>query len=108
MTNAMIVLMESVRLMEEGVLSGTGKKFKTDDGKEFELPEPIHTYQTWKKKGYQVKKGEKAIAQFPIWKYTTKKDSEMSEDEAQENGFCFMKNSSWFKFSQVEEIKNES
>lgn len=107
MTNAMIILLESVKLMEAGILKSTGEKFKTDDGKEFELPEPIHTYQAWKSIGYRVKKGEKAIAQFPIWKYTKKKDKDMSEEEAQDNGFCFMKTASWFKYSQVEKIETE-
>lgn len=33
---------------------------------------PIATYQEWKKRGYQVKKGEKSIIIF-IWKHKDKK-----------------------------------
>lgn len=108
MTNAMIVLLESVKLMEQGVLKPTGQKViveMADGNKEYDVPEPIHTYQTWKSLGYQVKKGEKAVAQFPIWKYTKKKSKDMSEDEAQENGYCFMKLSSWFKAEQVQKME---
>lgn len=54
---------------------------------------------------YQVKKGQKAIAQFPIWKYTSKKKAEeVSEEEAQARGYCFMKMSSFFSTKQVEPI----
>ena len=106
MTNFMIILTESIKLMEEGILQPTDETFTTEDGKGLKIPETIHTYNKWKSLGYQVKKGEKNIAQFPIWKYTSKKNPEMSEEEAQEKGFCFMKMSSWFKQSQVEVIKN--
>ena len=67
--------------------------------------EEIHTYAHWKSLGYQVKKGEKAIAQFPVWKYTSKKKAEeVSEEEAQARGYCFMKLSSFFSTKQVEPI----
>lgn len=107
MSNFMIILLESVKLMEEGVLEPTDETIKTEDGKEYKVPEPIHTYNGWKSRGYQVKKGEKNIAQFPIWKYTNKKSAEMSEEEAQEKGYCFLKTSSFFKASQVELIEGE-
>ena len=56
MTNAMIILMESVKLMEEGKLKGTGKfvEIETQDGKkQMEIPEAIHTYAKWKELGYE-------------------------------------------------------
>lgn len=108
MTNAMIILLESVKLMEAGLISGTGEKMVVKDSEgneqELDIPEQIHTYQRWKSLGYQVRRGQKAIAQFPIWKYTSKKTKEMSEEEAQEGGYCFMKLSSFFKAEQVERI----
>lgn len=111
MTNAMIILNESVKLLEKGVLKGTGEKIKMvieRDGKEvekeLEMPEEIHTYQSWKSKGYQVKHGEKAIAQFPIWKYKVKKAK--TEDE-EDTSIMFLRLSSFFKFSQVEKIEEE-
>ena len=76
MTNKMIILLESVKLMEEGKIKGSGVKCLTPEGKEVELPEPIHTYQTWKALGYQVKKGSKAVTQFPVWKHINIKDKD--------------------------------
>lgn len=111
MTNAMIILLESVKLMEAGVIKGSGIKGTTPEGKEIELPEKIHTYQAWKQLGYQVKKGSKAVAQFPVWKYITGKlkEAEVRDDvdvEKNENkGYCHMKVASFFTREQVEEIK---
>ena len=34
---------------------------------------PIATYQQWKKRGYQVKQGEKSIMTILIWKHKDKK-----------------------------------
>ena len=106
MTNYMIILTESIKLMDEGILEPTDETITTEDGKQLQVPETIHTYNKWKSLGFQVKKGEKNIAQFPIWKYTSKKNPEMTEEEAQANGFCFLKMSSFFKQSQVEVINN--
>lgn len=52
-----------------------------------------------------MKKGQKAKAQFPIWKYTSKKDKDMTEEEAQQNGYCFLKTASFFTREQVEKIE---
>ena len=113
MTNARIILNESVRLMEEGVLKGTGKfvVIEEEDGstRQIEMPEPIHTFQKWKELGYVVKKGEKSNIKFPIWKHTTK---EKPEEELTGNPIedapitnMFMKLSSFFTFAQVEKIE---
>ena len=106
MTNAMIVLVESVKLMEDGVIGGSGIKGMVPDAdgneKEIELPEAIHTFQTWKKLGYQVKKGEKAVAKFPIWKHTAAKHNDEGEEEKPSR--MFMKTAAWFTISQCEVI----
>ena len=116
MTNSMIILLESVKLMEEGILKSTGEKIVielADGKKELDVPEPIHTYQAWKSMGYQVKKGSKAVAQFPIWKYINSKmkEAEVRDDvdvEQNENkGYCRMKTASFFKADQVEKIQSE-
>ena len=119
MTNEMIILHESIRLMEEGTLKGSGQcgKIETDLGTvEIELPEAIHTFNGWKARGYQVKKGEKSSIKFPIWKHTTKMldtntgnaemdkmNTEINEQGGQTN--MFMKVSAFFTFEQVEPIK---
>ena len=114
MTNANIILGESIRLMAEGVLEGTGEMLtvKYDDGHSevIEVPEPIHTYQAWKALGYQVRKGEKAIAKFMIWKYAEKKAKEGIPEIAVKEGDVIkrnmiMKTAAFFKMSQVERIK---
>ena len=119
MTNAQIILNESIRLMEEGILKGTGQfvQIETADGiQEIELPEDIHTFNGWKQLGYSVKKGEKSNIKFPIWKHTRKMLStdtgnpEMDKMNAMTNEQggkvnMFMQMSSWFTSSQVEPIK---
>ena len=113
MTNAQIIFTESQKLMEAGVIGSTGRTIKAvvidKDGneqeKEFHEPEPIHTYAGWKERGYQVQKGEKAIAQFVIWKQVTKKAKDESEQDEKK---MFMKKASWFKFSQVQKIEGDN
>lgn len=112
MTNAMIILLEQTKLAEEGILQYTGRMIDAVNvmtGEPTQIPEiqPIHTYNGWKARGFQVKKGEKAVAKFPIWKYTKRKTKEMAEEEAQQKGYCFMKMSAWFTDTQVEQIKAE-
>lgn len=112
MTNAMIILNESVRLMEQGVLKGTGEYVTVvnGDGEEvnLEMPEPIHTFNGWRALGYTVKKGEKSAIKFPIWKYTEKKKPEEEktgnpvEDAPVTN--MFLKVSAFFRFDQVEKM----
>ena len=112
MTNAQIILQESIKLMKENKIKGTGEFIvieKEDGTKEkMEMPEQIHTFATWKKLGYIVKKGEKAVAKFPIWKYTEKQKPEEEitgnpiEDAPITN--MFMKMSAFFTAEQVEKI----
>ena len=106
-TNAMIIFNASQQLLADGKLKPTGRmmEFETPEGEVMMVPEAeaIHTYEHWKEIGYQVRKGEKAVASFQIWKYT-KKGKEMPEDDAQEKGFCFMKTAFWFSQSQVDRV----
>ena len=90
MTNTAIIISNMEILIHDGVITADNV---------------IHTYQHWQSLGYQVKKGEKAIAKFPIWKYTKGKKKDMTEDEAQAAGYCFMKNAAWFSDQQVEKIE---
>lgn len=116
MTNAQIVFNESVKLMEKGLIKGTGQfvTVKMDDGtkKQLEIPESIHTFAAWKSCGRQVKKGQHAIASFTIWKHA--KASKKARQEAEKNGDAepggrmFMKNAFFFTFDQTEPIKKEA
>ena len=67
------------------------------------FPEPIHTFQGWKERGYVVKKGEKSEIKITIWKHAVKK-TEVDGEEV-ETGSMFMKTAAFFKFSQVEKLK---
>ena len=122
MTNEMIILSNSLRLMEEGSLKGSGQygTMETDLGTvEIELPEAIHTFQKWKELGYSVKKGEKSSIKFPIWKHTrkmldtntdnaelNKANAMVNEQGGQTN--MFMKTAAFFTFAQVEPIKTKA
>lgn len=119
MTNAQIIFNESISLMEQGILKGSGQfaEIETELGtKTIELPEAIHTFNGWKELGYSVKKGEKSNIKFPIWKHTVKMlntdtgseelnkmNQQINEQGGQTN--MFMKMSAWFTAAQVEPIK---
>lgn len=108
MTNDTIIMNASLRLMEEGLLSGSGIKAAQDDGTTIELPEAIHTYAGWKAVGRQVKKGEKALAAINIWKCSTKTITAKTIDGKEEEidaRRMFMKRAFFFKSSQTEPIK---
>ena len=110
MTNQMIILLQQVELQKEGILKFTGRKIKvlnqlTAEIEEIDEIQPIHTYAGWKSLGYQVKKGEKAIAKFPVWTYSVKK-SEVNGEEKQTSKM-YMKTSAFFTDEQVEKIKED-
>lgn len=105
MTNAQIIMNEAFKLMEAGIIKGSGIfgtiQDENGDEKKIELPESIHTYAKWKELGYQVQKGQKAIAKFTIWKHTTKKAK--TEEESDESKM-FMKTASFFTMNQCQKI----
>ena len=107
MTNAQIIFNESMNLMKQGIIGTTGRTMTAIDGEgneiTFEEPEAIHTYQRWKALGYQVQRGQKAVASFAIWKYAVRKAK--TEDEEDKNTM-FLKVSSFFSQSQVSAIQS--
>lgn len=115
MTNAEIIMNERIHLMEQNKIGTTGRKLKAivmKDGVEevriFDEPEEIHTFAAWKKLGYSIKKGEKAVAKFHIWKYTEKVvEAENGEDEETIKNM-FMKASCFFAQSQVEKTEQRA
>ena len=105
-TNAMIIFNAQQQLLEAGKIKPTGRMLKVETAEGTQLipeAEEIHTFQHWKELGFQVRRGEHAIADFSIWKYTTRAKGK-TEEEAQEKGFCFMKRAFWFSASQVDPI----
>lgn len=86
MTNAAMIAMQEAQLIAAGLM---------------QPEEEIHTFQRWKALGYSVKKGEKALVKFPIWKMGTKKDE---DGEEKTTGRMFLKNSAFFSSRQVEPL----
>jgi len=105
MKNVDIIWSERMNLLREGKIPSTGRKIEVplENGGVHVVEEPIaiHTFQAWKVKGFKVKRGEKAIAKFPIWKYGEVK-SEAEDGEEKTSGKMFMKNSCFFSAEQVE------
>ena len=116
MTNEMIILFNSLELMKVGAIGTTGREFtyENEDGEKITMmePEPIHTYTKWKELGYQVQKGEKAVAQFMIWKHVKAKSKDQEQENKtvkiendEEKDKMFMKKASFFSLSQVKKIE---
>lgn len=103
MKNEDIIFSHRMELMKKGIIKGSGETLVTEEGEEIEIPEEIHTYAGWKAQKRQVKKGEHAIAQFDIWKHTTKKVKEESEEKNLEQ--MFMTTAFFFKEDQTEETE---
>lgn len=112
MTNAQIIFQNRVFLMEQGVLKPvegqTVKVVDKDGEREVPMPEEIHTFNEWKRLGYQVQKGEHAVAKFPVWKFKPNKKQEQEEageDEEPVKGRCFMKVAFFFTREQVKAVE---
>lgn len=110
MTNEAIILNNRIELMKQGIIKSTGRYITVENEKgekvELEEPEELHTYRGWQEHKRQVKKGEKSIATFLIWKHiVTKKKTEENEDEEKEK--MFMTKAFFFTVGQTESIKEE-
>ncbi len=128
MTNAQIIFNEAIALMKDGKIGTTGRQITIEyekDGEQIketiDEPEAIHTYKEWQNLGQQVQKGQKAIAKFTIWMYTSKTKKLSKEDadsinsmvinsdgskaqegdEVQTKGHYYMKEAAFFAASQV-------
>lgn len=95
MTNAEIIYAARVQLANTG-------KLNTVNG----VPEEIHTYQAWKKLGYQVLRGEKAVCILKIWKPIPKKGKPEPEEEEKrkDDPWMMLKTAYFFSQSQVDSI----
>lgn len=105
MTNADIIFAAAQALAKDGIIKYTGREFEAvnenGDPVTIKETEPIHTYATWKTLGYQVQKGQKAVAGFKIWKHTAKEDKETGKTETK----MFMTKAYFFTAAQVAPIK---
>lgn len=112
MTNDQIILRRSIVLMEQGLIGTTGRsiELEQEDGSKTTIPEPIpiHTFAGWKSLGYQVQRGQKAIAKFPIWKHKSggsHKNRNTGEEESTVEKM-FLTDAFFFSQNQVEPIED--
>ena len=102
MTNEQIIFNNRMELMKAGIIGTTGKNIVIEDEEGRKTltrePEQIHTYMEWKRRGYTVKHGEKAVSEIPIWKCRGGRKGK----EGEVQGKMFMKQAFFFKASQVE------
>jgi hypothetical protein len=108
MTNAQIIFNQSMKLMEEGKIGTTGRTLTMigEDGSKTTVnePEAIHTFAEWKRLGYMVQKGQKAIAKFSIWNFSSKKHN-LTADEASKMNQAIVAGR---KYEEGEEITTDS
>lgn len=99
MTNADIIFNARMQLAKDGKIA------MTEEG-----PEEIHTYDHWKKLGYQVLRGEKAVCKLNIWKPIKgkgKRADEQAEDEQDKKEpapWMVPKTAFFFSRSQVDSV----
>lgn len=100
MTNAEIIFNASQSLAKDGIIKYTGREIEAVDGEGnptvIKETEPIHTYAAWKNLGYQVQKGQKAVASFKIWKHTSREKEDGKSDTK-----MFMTKAFFFTSEQV-------
>lgn len=115
MTNAMIIWNAKHELAEAGVIKYTGRMmaFTLPDGSVIEEKETedIHTFLEWKKAGYMVQKGQKAVAKIAIWNFTDKANKALKaereaagKDPEAPDPHYYMKEAAFFSASQVAPI----
>lgn len=111
MTNEQIIFNARVDLLENGIIGTTGRQIQVEDAEGnkqmLDEPEQIHTYAGWKTLCFQVRRGEHAVANFQIWKHTTKKlnaEADTAEATADEQEFMFLTKEFFLTASQVEQI----
>ena len=99
-------------ITSEAIAAGIYTKEEAEDIISQGYALPIHTYNAWKRAGYQVRKGEKAKITTRLWKHKTEKttlpmkDVETGEthDVEQESGRYYLAKAFLFTADQVDRI----
>ena len=86
MTNEQIILTAKAKLVADG-------KIKEE--------EELHTYKAWKKLGYQVFRGEKAVACLSIWQQFKKSEEDDEEEKKPQRDHVRMRKAYFFSTNQV-------
>ena len=73
------------------------------------VTEDVDTYQGWRRRGKQVRKGSKALFKTRIWKPVKNKSLEAMERGEEEDGVkLILVDASFFGKSQVDELEKNS
>lgn len=64
---------------------------------------PLHTYQEWRRMGYQVKQGEHATLTVVLWKYRS--DTVEIDGQEVESGDCYRTTAHLFTAAQVKKAE---
>ena len=75
---------------------------------EMDLTETYLTFAEWKKRGYSVKKGQKAVLVVDLWKPFKKKITDKETGEVTEENRFMLKTSHLFNSKQVEKITKKT
>ena len=108
MTNREIIEAEKAELYRNGLLKAIRhtqiEVIRNGERQIEEIPiiEPIHTYQGWKARGYQVRKGEKSNIRITIWKHTNARTTKEGKEIPEKT---FLKESAFFTGDQVDKIE---
>ena len=73
-----------------------------------DIDETLYTYKEWKKRGYQVQKGEKAALKVELWIPKKRKvEAEDNDQEEEEISRFFTRVTSLFTSAQVKKIETK-
>lgn len=69
----------------------------------------VDTFAGWNRRGFKVKKGEKAVFKTKIWKPSKKKIKEEKDGEQEEKEVenMILVNAAFFRAEQVEKVEEE-
>lgn len=73
------------------------------------VTDPVDTFAGWKRKGYKVKAGEKAVFKVPIWKPSKKKtvENETEDEEKKQQSRMYLVTAAFFTDKQVEKVEEQ-
>ena len=106
MTNYEIISARAKALAEAGVIASTLEIVNLSDGTSLavRIPEEIHTFAEWKRRGFSVLKGSHAVDAFRVWKYRSRTRTDEETGEEIDESKMFMQKAYFFSRSQVKEI----
>lgn len=100
MTNLQIIVNAAV---EAGIFTEDEVKARLEAGQDL----PLHTYQEWKRMGYQVRRGETAALKCDIWRFKAEKQAVETKDGDEQEidmSHYYKKTAFFFTEAQVDKV----